>query len=113
MTKASSYYSLSAGINRIIPKNDGLIYVLYHGEQANSDKKVKIHFISGEVNGYFDISKHEPSQWKTLLEKANYGVFDVLGKYTHLTFPTESFPPIHTGWKSTDRCIRPYSPPGT
>ncbi|WP_349905687.1 M60 family metallopeptidase [Bacteroides caccae] len=89
--KSSSYYSLSAGINRIIPQNDGLIYVLYHGEQANSDKKVKIHFISGEVNGYFDISKHEPSQWKTLLEKANYGVFDVLGKYTHLTFPTESF----------------------
>lgn len=89
--KGSSYYSLSAGINRIIPRNDGLIYVLYHGKEVGSNKKVKIHFISGEVNGYFDISKHEPSQWNTLLEKAGYEVFDVLGKYIHLTFPTKSF----------------------
>lgn len=47
--------------------------------------------MTGEVNGYFDIRKHKASQWQTLLENTTYKYFDVLGKYTHLTFPVESF----------------------
>lgn len=89
--KSSSYYLLHEGMNRIIPKNDGLIYVLYHTYGEETGKKVRIHFLTGEVNGYFDIRKHKASQWQTLLENTTYKYFDVLGKYTHLTFPVESF----------------------
>lgn len=87
----SSYYLLHKGMNRIIPENDGLVYVLYHTYGKETGKKVRIHFLTGEVNGYFDIKKHKASQWQTLLANATYKYFDVLGKYTHLTFPVESF----------------------
>ena len=87
----SSYYLLHEGMNRIIPENDGLVYVLFHTRGETTGKKVRIHFLTGEVNGYFDIKKHKASQWRTLLDKATYKYFDVLGEYTHLTFPVESF----------------------
>lgn len=89
--KGSSYYYLHEGMNRIIPENDGLVYVLYHTHGKVTGKKVRLHFLTGEVNGYFDIEKHKASQWQTLLENATYKYFDVLGKSVHLTFPTESF----------------------
>lgn len=89
--KGSSFYDLTPGLNTIIPKNDGLVYVLYHGPEANSGKKIKIHFLTGQVNGYFDVSKHEPSQWKTLLGNTVYPLFDVLGEKVHMTFPVETF----------------------
>lgn len=89
--KGSSKYKLVEGLNRITPQNDGLIYILFHTDKAQSDKKVKVHFLTGEVNGYFDIEKHEASQWKPLLENACYEYFDVLGAKTHLTFPTQRF----------------------
>ena len=86
-----SFYTLKKGLNRIMPQNDGLVYVLYHTHGQPTGKKVKIHFLTGEVNGYFDIRKHQASQWKSILRQARYKYFDVLGEYTHLTFPTESF----------------------
>ena len=87
----SSYYDLHEGMNRIIPENDGLIYVLYHTRGKLTGKKVRMRFLTGEVNGYFDIKKHDVSQWKMMLERATYKYFDVLGERVHLTFPTESF----------------------
>lgn len=87
----SSYYTLKEGLNRIMPENDGLVYVLYHTYGEATGRKIKIHFLTGEVNGYFDIRKHKASQWQSMLENATYKFFDVLGKYTHLTYPVESF----------------------
>lgn len=87
----SSYYLLHKGMNRIMPENDGLVYVLYHTYGKESGRKVRIHFLNGEVNGYFDIRKHKASQWQALLKNATYKYFDVLGKYVHLTYPVESF----------------------
>lgn len=88
--KGSSYYALKNGKNRIVPENDGLVYVMYHGKEADSKKTVKVRFLNGEVNGYFDISKHEPSQWKGILDNACYELIDVLGENVHLTFPVDS-----------------------
>lgn len=89
--EGSSYHTLKEGLNRIIPKNDGLIYVLYHTFGKATSKKVKIHFLTGEVNGFFDVKKHKASQWQSMLKRATYKYFDVLGTNTHLTFPVESF----------------------
>ena len=87
----SSYYTLKEGRNRIMPENDGLVYVMYHTYGEPTGKKVRLHFLTGEVNGYFDIKKHKASQWQTMLKRATYKYFDVLGRNVHLTFPTESF----------------------
>lgn len=89
--EGSSYYILKKGLNRIVPKNDGLIYVVWHTQGEPAKRKIKIYFLTGEVNGYFDVRKHQPSQWQAMLRKATYEYFDVLGRYVHLTFPTESF----------------------
>lgn len=87
----SSCYALKNGLNRIMPENDGLVYVLYHTYGQPSGKKIKLTFLTGEVNGYFDVRKHKASQWKEILDNATYEYLDVLGTHTHLTFPVESF----------------------
>lgn len=89
--KGSSVYDLHDGLNCIVPENDGLLYVMYFTKGKLVGRKVKVHFLTGEVNGYFDIKKHDASQWKAMIRKAGYKYFDVLGKYVHLTFPTKSF----------------------
>lgn len=86
-----SSYPLCEGLNKIKVKEKGLIYVMYHSEDYKSLPPVKIHFASGKVNGYFDVTRHNEADWKRLLGKTTAGYFDVLGKYTHLTFPVEDF----------------------
>lgn len=87
----ASFYPLSEGVNKIKPRNKGLAYVFYHTSDYRSAPAVKIHFATGEVNGYFDSQKHDSSDWNRLLKAASYKYFDVLGKYAHLTFETDAF----------------------
>lgn len=83
-------YPVADGLNKINITSGGLIYVMYLTEEATEDP-VKINFVTGSINGYFDSQKHSSSDWSRLLSKAGYRHFDVLGKYAHLTFPTEKF----------------------
>lgn len=87
----ASYYPLTEGINKIIAKNQGLGYVLYHTPNYESAPPIKIHFATGTVNGYFDSQKHNASDWNRLLEQASDKYFDVVGKNAHLTFPTSAY----------------------
>lgn len=83
-------YSLSRGINKLTMNEKGLVYVMYHTrtlEDAETADPIKIHFASGTVNGYYDSQKHE-GRWNELIGKATDRYFDVLGRYTHLTFET-------------------------
>lgn len=93
------YYPLTRGINKLTMRNKGLAYVMYHTstlEEAATAVPIKMHFASGAVNGYYDVTKHEGSRFKELLNKAIDPYFDVVGKYAHLTFPTIRFK-NHTG----------------
>ncbi len=72
-------------------KNKGLVYVFYHTPDYKVAPPVKIHFATGQVNGYYDSQKHQPSDWARLLNVAKDPYFDVLGEYAHLTFPAEDF----------------------
>lgn len=87
----SSSYPLVKGINKIVPTNRGLIYVMYHTNEYKTASPITIHFASGKVNGYFDVKKHTATQWNTLLNNAVDDYFDVLGEYAHLTFPVYQF----------------------
>ena len=86
------HYPLSVGINRINIKHKGLVYLLYHTPTLESAPDVKIHFATGHVNGYFDSQHPEhKDKWRELLNNAKDKYFDVVGRYAHLTFPTQRF----------------------
>lgn len=87
----ASSYPLSAGVNKIKARNEGLGYVFYHTADYETAPAVKIHFATGRVNGYYDTQKHEAGDWPKYLNAAVDKYFDVLGEHAHLTFPTQSF----------------------
>lgn len=95
--EADGYYSaitypLSKGVNKITMKEKGLVYVLYHTPEYEHAPALKLHFASGTVNGYYDSQNPEhQGKEQELLNAAKDKYFDVLGKYAHLTFPTERF----------------------
>lgn len=88
-------YPLEPGMNRLKIRKAGLCYVLYHAqsmEQLNAMRPIRMHFASGKVNGYYDSQNPRlAGRWQELLGKATEKQFDVLGKWTHMTFPTDSF----------------------
>lgn len=81
---------LRTGLNKFKASNDGLIYVLYH-TPTGTEPKVKINIATGYVNGYFDSKKHTKEEWTTLLNKATFEHFDLIGEYAHMTFQTDMF----------------------
>lgn len=87
----SKTYLLSEGLNSIKMSAPGLVYVSYIKrtiEEATSAKPIKIHFVSGTVNGYFDAqSKQHQGRWQELLGRAKHRYFDLLGRKAHLVFP--------------------------
>lgn len=103
--------TLKTGINKIKP-GSGLCYVLIFQDEyiplnpeTDAEKKeiqsksVKIHFVTGKVNGYYDIAKRADS--KSLLNKAKYPYFDVKGKYSQLAWYTEDFQEAGTDLSKT------------
>ena len=86
-----SDYPLQQGENRIVTKNQGLMYVMYHTPDFCTIAPVKIHFAKGgKVNGYFDITKNSREEWKTMIKAAVDKHYDVLGHYAHLIYPVEN-----------------------
>ena len=84
-------HSLVPGLNKLKQHTGGLAYVFYHTPDYKTAPPVKIHFVTGKVNGYFDSQKHEAKDWSKYLNAAVDSHFDVLGEHAHLTFPTQSF----------------------
>lgn len=84
-------YTVVDGLNNFVMKNSGLVYVMYNVDDYQTAPDITLHFTSGRVNGYYDTQKHEKGRWKQLLADAVDTHFDVLGQYTHMTFPTASF----------------------
>lgn len=88
-------YPLKKGFNKVIPANKGLAYIMYHTatiEESEQAPKVKIHFASGTVSGYFDSQNPaHKGRWQEFIKKTDYKFFDLVGKYAHATFPTADF----------------------
>ena len=90
-------YFLKQGLNKIRATAGGLVYVQYFDDLGAAAPKIKIHFATGAVNGYFDSQKHQASDWSRLLNKAVSPDFDVLGEFTQLTFPVACFKNLTDG----------------
>lgn len=77
---------LRKGVNMFKAKSKGLMYILYQG---NNSHTAKVHIANGEINGLYDKSRHQPSQWGELIEKATYTHFDMLGDKAHVIFTVD------------------------
>ena len=93
-------YQLRTGYNEIkIPANNGnthyggLCYIQFFSTQ---DITIKVNFLDGEVNGFFDVDKHSPDRWEELLNKSlaleeKYGFpahFDMRNSRIVMSFPS-------------------------
>lgn len=87
----AAYYPLVKGVNKIVTEKRGLIYLFYHTPDYLTIPPIKVHFASGRVNGLYDVARHDPMDWKRLIDGAVDDYFDVLGHYVHMTFPTYQF----------------------
>lgn len=90
-------YALKPGINTLTMEKKGLLYVMYHTDQYKTAPPIKIHFASGQVNGYFDLyseKNNKAEDWNRMLANAKNGYFDALGKYAHTTFPVDKLKQI-------------------
>lgn len=101
----SQTIALNEGLNRVVAPIGGLIYLLNNVEEdipllletedakkAAAAKTITAHFISGKVNGYFDLQKHKTQEkWVEILENAPYQDIDVLGDYSHITWNVDQF----------------------
>lgn len=88
----ASYHSLFQGVNKFKAGKKGLIYLQYKATNYASAPKIKVHFATGKVNGYYDKTKHtNPNDWTRLITAASYKYFDVIGEKAHLCFETQDF----------------------
>lgn len=103
---------IEKGLNEITTSIGGLIYVLNHVEdnipllssndtqRKIAEKSVKVHFIGGKVNGYYDSQKNTIADWTNIINNAPYQDIDVLGKYAHITWKVADFRSYNTNIES-------------
>lgn len=105
----SESHPLKPGINIIKPKQTGLIYIHNHTDEdiplhpedksILKEKTIKIHFLTGKVNGYFDRTKHDDKFWKEIIEGKKYGIaedIDVIGNYAHIVWSLNDYRKFNT-----------------
>lgn len=85
----NSLYSLRPGFNIIVPENNGTGYIQYFTPD-DTVKRVKAHIVGGEVNGYFDPSRHTNGDWARLLRDAKSETLDIMGSRVQLIYAVES-----------------------
>ena len=82
---------LKTGPNVIDVKKAGNVYVSYFDDHAAKAPKVPVHFPTGKVNGFFDVSKHTNEDWNRLLDNAVSPILDARGKHIQVAYPVKWF----------------------
>jgi len=82
---------LKEGVNVIQVTKSGNAYVSYFDDHAEQAPKVPIHFPTGQVNGFFDATKHTNADWDRLLDRAVSPILDARGKHIQVAYPVEWF----------------------
>ncbi|MDG5800242.1 M60 family metallopeptidase [Marinilabiliaceae bacterium ANBcel2] len=84
-------FPITNGINIItLEEWDGLAYIYYFSDDPESLNNIDIHFVDGEINGYFDIKEHNNNDWDKLLKNAVYPVLDARGEHIQIAYPVEA-----------------------
>ena len=82
---------LHEGPNVIDVEKGGNVYISYFDDDAEKAPKVSVHFPTGKVNGFFDVSKHTNADWDRLLDDAVSPILDARGKHIQVAYPVEWF----------------------
>lgn len=83
--------ALNPGVNAILVEKSGNAYVSYFDDHAEQAPKVTVHFLTGKVNGFFDVTKQTNEDWSRLLDQAASPVMDARGKHIQVAYPVEWF----------------------
>ena len=92
---------LQPGLNVIDVKIASNVYVSYFDDDAAKAPRVRVHFPTGKVNGFFDASKHTNEDWDRLLDNAVSPIMDARGKHIQVAYPVEWFK-VHTRGKGVE-----------
>lgn len=79
-------YPLRQGINKFRIEHGGLGYIEYFTPNWKTASKIKMHILSGTVNGYFDKKRDTAGDWMSILNKATYGCIDIKGDFINLCY---------------------------
>ncbi len=91
-------FTLKNGVNIIDLKDFGsLAYIYNFSEDPSKEKDIKVHFLTGQVNGYFDSRVHTDDDWDRLLSKATFPIMDAIGKHIQIAYPVESLKKYASG----------------
>ena len=83
-------YPLKDGLNIIKLEGGGLGYISYYTERFKTAPKIKVHVITGKVNGVFDSSVNKAEEWKGVLAGAVCDTLDIVGRRVHLVYPVDA-----------------------
>jgi len=92
---------LQAGVNIVEVKKGGLAYLSYYDDHPEKAPAVAVHFPTGKVNGYFDITRDDNEDWNRLLDNAVSPILDARGKHIQVAYPVEWLN-VHTRGKGVE-----------
>ncbi len=92
---------LKEGVNVIDLERGGNVYVSYYDYEADAAPPIRVHFPTGQVNGFFDIAIHDNADWDRLLENAVSPIMDARGKHIQVAYPVEWFK-VHTAGRGVE-----------
>jgi hypothetical protein len=98
--------TLKEGVNIIEVKKGSNAYVSYFDDEAETAPRVTIHFLTGQVNGFFDGTRQTNEEWDRLLDNAVGPIMDARGNHIQVAYPVEWFK-VHTRSKGVE-LIRSY-----
>ena len=93
--------SVQEGLNVIQVSKGGNAYVRYFDDHAETAPSVTLHFVTGKVNGFFDVSQHTNADWDRLLDHAVSPIMDARGRHIQVAYPVEWFQ-IYTRGKGVE-----------
>ena len=95
---------LKKGLNIVDGTDNALYYIIYIADTKSMTKPLsawpdmKIHIEGGVVNGYYDVSRKSPSDYRAILAKATHERFTVKGGQSLFNFKTSTYRSV---WPTT------------
>ena len=82
---------LKEGVNIVNLERAGNAYIKYFDNNPDTAPDVKVHFLSGKINGYFDSRTDSNKDWNNLLKNAISPIMDARGEHIQVAYPVEWF----------------------